>query len=119
MQDFRKLKVWERSHELSLAVYRATRSFPREEIYGITSQMRRAAISIPSNIAEGCGRSGISDFARFLDVAMGSAKELEYQLLVSHDLGFLNRADHESLSSSLGDVQRMLSSLISRVRATE
>ena len=87
MQDFRKLKVWEKSHALALAIYRTTAGFPNSEMYGLTSQIRRCSISIPSNIAEGCGRSTNGDLLRFLDIAMGSAKELEYQLLLSYELG--------------------------------
>ena len=89
MKDFRNLKVWEKSHQLALAVYKATSTFPRHELYGLTSQIRRACASIPANIAEGCGRSGDAELARFLQIAMGSASELEYHLLLARDLGFL------------------------------
>ena len=82
MRDFRSLKVWEKSHRLTLAVYQATMNFPREERYSLTQQIRRASVSIASNIAEGCGRKGAADFARFLQIAMGSASELEYQFLL-------------------------------------
>jgi len=78
LKDFRKLKVWEKSHDLTLAVYKATAAFPRKELYGLTSQIRRACASIPANIAEGCGRGGDPELARFLQIAMGSASELEY-----------------------------------------
>lgn len=90
MKDFRNLKVWEKSHQLALAVYKATSTFPRHELYGLTSQIRRACASIPANIAEGCGRSGDAELARFLQIAMGSASELEYHLLLARDLGFLS-----------------------------
>jgi four helix bundle protein len=86
MKDFRQLKVWAKSHELALSIYRVTNDFPREERYGLTSQIRRSTTSIPTNIAEGCGRNTDADFARFLQMAMGSANETEYQLLLSHDL---------------------------------
>ena len=89
MQNFKSLKVWEKSHELTLAVYKATTNFPKDELYGLTSQIRRASASIPANIAEGCGRTGKAELARFLQVAMGSASELEYHLLLAHDLGLL------------------------------
>ena len=92
MKDFRDLKAWERAHPLTLAIYRATRAFPREELYGLTSQLRRGATSVSSNIAEGCGRGSDADFARCLQIAMGSASEVEYQLLLARDLagpGFL------------------------------
>jgi four helix bundle protein len=83
LKDFRKLKVWEKSHHLALSVYQATSSFPDHEQYGLTSQMRRAAVSIPANIAEGYGRGGDAEFARFLQIASGSAAELQYQILLA------------------------------------
>jgi four helix bundle protein len=89
MRDFRELKVWHKSHQLTLDIYTATRGFPREEVYGLTSQFRRSSASIPANIAEGCGRTGDAELARFMLIAMGSASELEYHLLLAHDLGFL------------------------------
>jgi four helix bundle protein len=90
VQDYRHLKVWEKAHQLTLAVYKATVPFPKDELYGLTSQIRRACTSIPANIAEGCGRDGDAEFARFLRIAMGSASELDYHLLLARDLGFLN-----------------------------
>ena len=89
MKDFRQLKVWEKSHQLALAIYKATKEFPKEELYGLTSQIRRSSMSIPTNIAEGCGRNTDADFARFLQMAMGSASETEYQLILARDLEFL------------------------------
>ena len=83
MKDFRQLKVWEKSHQLALAIYKVTKEFPKEELYGLTSQIRRASMSIPTNIAEGCGRNTDADFARFLQMAMGSASETEYQLILA------------------------------------
>src|SRR5947209_6396749 len=94
MQDFRNLLVWQKSHELVLQVYRISRDFPREEFFGLTSQMRRCAVSVRSNIAEGCGRGSDPDFARFLIIAMGSSSELEYQLLLSRDLGYVETSMH-------------------------
>ena len=117
MKDFRDLKVWEKSHHLALLVYKHTQSFPKQEMFGITSQMRRAAVSIPTNIAEGCGRAGNGDFARFLYIAMGSASELEYLLLISLDLGYLDRIDYKELDLAATEVKRMLASLISKVNA--
>jgi four helix bundle protein len=93
-----------------------SRDFPREELYGLTSQMRRAAVSIPSNIAEGCGQGSDPDFARFLVIAMGSASELEYQLLLSCDLGYLDSMMHQSLEEKVAEIKKMLSSLIQRVQ---
>jgi four helix bundle protein len=98
VKDFKKQKVWEKSHSLTLAIYRATDTFPKNEVYGLTSQIRRASASIPANIAEGCGRQGDAEFGRFLHIAMGSACELEYHLLLGRDLGFLNDPDYEKLS---------------------
>jgi four helix bundle protein len=117
LKDFRDLKVWEKSHHLALLLYKHTQSFPKQELFGITSQMRRAAVSIPTNIAEGCGRSGNAELARFLSIAMGSASELEYLLLISLDLGYLDRIDYKDLDVAATEVKRMLASLISKVNA--
>jgi four helix bundle protein len=115
MKSFRDLKVWEKSHELALAAYDATASFPKQEMFGLVSQIRRCATSIPANIAEGCGRRGNGEFHRFLQIAMGSASELEYHLLLSRDLKFLDMELHASLNSRVEEVKRMLSSLIRKV----
>ncbi len=116
MQDFRKLRVWEEGHALTLAVYAATAGFPRDETYALTSQLRRSASSVPSNVAEGCGRDSAPDFARFLHMAMGSASELDYQLQLAHELGYLGEDSYEQLALSTGFVKRMLASLIRTVR---
>lgn len=116
MQDFHKLKVWEKSHRLAVLVYRITKDFPKEELYGLTCQIRRSAMSIPTNIAEGCGREGATELARFLQIAMGSSSELEYQLLLSRDLGFLSSEVYSSLQADLEEIKQMLSSLIQKVR---
>jgi four helix bundle protein len=116
MQDFRSLKVWTKGHELTLAVYTATKSFPKDELFGLTSQLRRCSASIPANIAEGCGRGSDSDFGRFLQIAMGSASELEYHLLLSRDLGYVRATDHESLTTAVVEVKRMLATLLRRVK---
>jgi len=117
MKDFRQLKVWEKSHQLALAIYQASKEFPKEELYGLTSQIRRASTSIPTSIAEGCGRNTDADFARFLQMAMGSASETEYQLILSHDLGFLNKEQNDKLNTDLTEVKRMLASLLKTIRA--
>jgi four helix bundle protein len=117
MQDFKKLVVWEKAHALTLAVYRATAKFPREEVYGLTSQIRRATASIPANIAEGCGRGGKAELARFLQVGMGSASEAEYHLLLARDLGYFDAVRHEELDGMTREVKRMLASLIAKVKA--
>ena len=118
MRDFKDFKVWEKSHGLTLVVYKATAAFPKEELYGLTSQIRRACASIPANIAEGCGRSGNAELARFLQIAMGSASELEYHLLLAHDLEFLDDSDYNHLSTRTIEVKRMLTSLLQKVRTT-
>jgi four helix bundle protein len=115
MKDFRELKVWEKSHQLVLDVYRSTRNFPKEELFGITSQTRRAAYSTPSNIAEGCGRGTDADFGRFLQIGMGSANELDYFLLLARDLEMLAPTEYDRLLPQVTEVKRMLSSLIRTV----
>jgi four helix bundle protein len=98
-------------------MYQITASFPHEELFGLTSQFRRASASIPANIAEGCGRDSDADFRRFLQIAMGSASELEYHVLLSRDLGFVGAADYESLAEGITEVKRMLTGLIQRLKA--
>ena len=117
MQNFRNLKVWERAHALTLDVYKASKSFPREELYGLTSQMRRASVSIGSNIAEGTCRNGDAEFARFLQMAAGSTSEVEYQLMLARDLEILKTADYQRLSDAAIEVKRMLASLMKKLRA--
>jgi four helix bundle protein len=117
MQDFRNLKVWTKAHMLTLEVYKSSKAFPRDEIYGLTSQMRRAAISVGANIAEGSCRKGDADFARFLQMAAGSASELEYHLLLTRDLELLKASDYQRLSSEAVEVKRMLASLTQKLRA--
>jgi four helix bundle protein len=117
MQDFRNLKVWEKAHALTLAIYKSSKTFPRDEIYGLTSQMRRASVSIGANIAEGTCRKGDADFARFLQIAAGSASELEYHLLLARDLELLKTSDYQRLSDAAVEVKRMLASLMQRLRA--
>lgn len=118
MKDFRKLSVWEKAHALALATYRATASFPREELYGITSQMRRASTSVAANIVEGYGRGGDGDFHRFLNTAGGSVVELEYFLLLAHDLQMLSSPSYNHLQKQIIEVQRMLSGLLRAVART-
>jgi four helix bundle protein len=113
-RDFRSLKVWERAHQLTLGVYRSTGSFPREELFGLTSQARRATQSVPANIAEGCGRGG-GDLPRFCRIAPGSASELQYHLLLARDLDYLDESSYQALSNQTSEVERMLHSFIARV----
>jgi four helix bundle protein len=115
MKDFRRLNVWEKAHALTLGIYRATATFPREELYGITSQMRRCSASVAPNLAEGCGRTGDGEFHRFLNTAAGSVVELEYFLLLSRDLSLLSAEMYEKLQEEVLEVQRMLASLLRKV----
>jgi len=116
MRDFTQLKVWERSHRLTLAVYKATAAFPKEEQYGLKSQIRRSCASVPANIAEGCGRGTNADLARFLQIALSSASELQYHLLLAQDLSLLNPRDHERLSGEVTEIKRMLTSFIKNLK---
>jgi four helix bundle protein len=118
MRDYRRLAVWEKSHQLALLTYAVKGHFPKDEIYSLTSQIRRSATSIPSNIAEGCGRNSDPELRRFLYIAMGSANEVEYQFLLAKDLGYLSEDEYTSLNSGLDEVKRMLPGLINRIRAT-
>ena len=117
MQDFRKLKVWQRAHRLTLALYRATKGFPKEELYGLTSQIRRAACSVCANMAEGCGRKGDRELGRFLYIALGSASELEYHLLLAGDLGHLEHSVYAHLNREVVEVKRMVSGLHAKLKA--
>jgi four helix bundle protein len=119
VRDFRELKVWQKSHRLTLRVYEVTGTFPRQEMYGLASQLRRCSASIPANIAEGCGRSGDAELGRFMLISMGSASELEYHLLLASDLGYLNPDQHRDLSQRTREVKRMLSTFITRLRHTK
>ena len=118
MGDYRKLRAWEEGHRLALAIYKATSAFPKEEQYGLTSQMRRAAASIPANLAEGCGRNRDAELARFAGIALGSANELEYQLLLAHELGYLAQAEHARLSRRVAELKPMLARLVQSMRPT-
>jgi four helix bundle protein len=108
MKDFKTIQVWEKSHKLTLDLYQATASFPKEEQYGLTSQIRRAASSIPANIAEGVGRDTQSELARFIHIASGSASELEYHLILARDLGYISLTIYTELDSALNEIKRML-----------
>ena len=116
MRNFKDLVVWERAHALTLELYQATRVFPKEEQYGITSQIRRAAASIGANLAEGCGRRTDGEFGRFLRIAMGSASELAYHLLLARDLHLLKEIDYARLDGQLAEVRKMLTSLTMKVK---
>lgn len=117
MKDFKKLKVWEKSHYLALKVYKATTKFPKEELYGLTSQMRRSSISIPTNIAEGCDRNRDTELNRFFEIAMGSACELEYLFLLARDLSFLAIEEFDRFTSEVTEIKKMLASFIKKLKA--
>lgn len=117
MQNYKDLKVWVKSHEITLKIYGLTKGFPKEEMYSLTNQLRRCASSIPANIAERCGKNGKNDFKRFLNIALGSANETEYFLLLSRDLSYLQAEDYGQLEKSINEIKAMLISLIQKVRA--
>lgn len=108
MRDFKTLQVWHKAHALVLRLYKVSASFPKDELYGLTSQIRRAAASIPANLAEGCGRDTQTELARFVHIASGSAVELEYHLLFAHDLGFIDHPTYTELDASINEVKKML-----------
>ena len=112
LKNYRELKVWQKSYTLCLNIYNATKCFPKEEMYGLTSQIRRSAVSIPSNIAEGYGRKTTGDYLRSLYIAYGSICELETQLLLSGDLNYVNQENLKALKGDTEEVERMLKSLI-------
>jgi four helix bundle protein len=116
MGDFRNLRVWQRAHQLTLDVYGESGGFPKEERYRLTSQLRRAAASVPANIAEGCGRNGDAELARFLTIAKGSASELDYLLLLAHDLGYLKSSRYEQLAEEVHRISRMLANFVDHLR---
>ncbi len=116
MKDFKDLRVWSKAHSLTIGIYKATRGFPKEELFGLTSQMRRSASSIGANIAEGSGRRSDGELTRFLHIARGSAAELEYHLLLARDLELLSAITCGLLAKETDEVQRMLTSLIQQVQ---
>jgi four helix bundle protein len=118
MRNYRELLVWRKAHALALAVYKDTRSFPSEERYGLTSQIRRASVSIAANLAEGCGRRSDGEMARFVQIAMGSGAELSYHLLLAKDLGLLKGGEYARLEGDVTEVMRMMSALWQRLKST-
>lgn len=116
MRDFRKYAVWNETRKLVSDVYIDIAKFPPEEQYGLTSQLRRACISVAANLAEGCGRDKEADLARFLDIAMGSAKEIECLLVLSNDLGFLTDQGYTERNKSILRVQSMLAKFLGKIR---
>jgi four helix bundle protein len=117
MRNYRDLEVWKPSHKLTLELYAASRKFPKDEMFGLTSQMRRAAISVGANLAEGCGRRTTPEFARFIRIAMGSASERDYHLLLCRDFEFVSNEFYERASKELIRVRKMLSALLASVES--
>lgn len=118
MKDFRTLKVWEKVHALTLKIYKATEKFPKQELYALTSQIQRAAVSVPTNIAEGCGKDSDAELKRYFLIAMGSASELEYLLILAHDLGYFSDDTYQPIQVELVEVRRMLNGFIQRLKAS-
>jgi four helix bundle protein len=117
MQNFKDLIVWKKSHKNALLIYKLTQTFPKEEQFGIVSQLRRAAVSIPTNIAEGCGKFTQKDFASFLQISLGSSMEVEYLSLLSFELKYINNDDYQKLNQEINEVKAMLIALIKKVRS--
>jgi four helix bundle protein len=117
VKDFHDLHVWQKAHQLTLDVYRLTASFPRHELYGLTTQLRRSSSSIGANLAEGCGRNGDAELARFCSIAMGSASELDYHLLLAKDLNLIKGTDYTQLTQQTTEVKRMLTGLLQKLIA--
>jgi four helix bundle protein len=117
MKNYRELKIWQRSHALTVALYQVTKSFPRDEVFSLTNQMRRACVSIPANVAEGCGRDGDAELKRFLTIALGSACELDYYLLLAGELGYLDESSGRPLSAEIMEIRRMLGTFIQKLKA--
>ena len=116
MENFKDLKVWSKAHDLTLAIYGTTRRFPKDEMYGLTSQIRRAAASVGANLAEGCGRRSDGEMRRFVQIARGSANELEYHLVLARDLGFLTVIEFREFESKTLEIERMLAALAQRLQ---
>ena len=118
MKDFHTLTIWQLSHQFTLEIYRVTAQYPKDELFALVSQMRRSSSSIPTNIAEGCGRGTDADFAHFLQIALGSASEIEYQILLSADLNYISREEAAALTKDIIEIKKMLVSFITKVRGS-
>ena len=116
MKDFKKQVIWQRSHTLTLEIYKATKSFPKEELYGLTSQIRRAIVSVPTNIAEGCGRRTNAELANFLNIASGSASEVEYELLIVKELEYITADQYNSWTQEICEIRSMLAAYMHKLK---
>ena len=119
MKDFRSLKVWEKAHALTLAIYKSTEQFPKQELYALTNQIQRAAVSIPANIAEGCGKDSDAELKRYFSIAMGSSSELEYLLLLARDLGYIQANTYQSIQTDLIETRKMLNAFIQKLKTND
>jgi len=117
MKNYRELKIWQHSPALTLLIYKVTKSFPRDEVFALTNQIRRSCVSIPANIAEGCGREGDAALKRFLTIALGSACELDYYVLLACKLGYLEDSSGRPLAAEILEIRCMLGSIIQKLRA--
>lgn len=117
MQDFRKLQVWEKSHKLTLEIYKVTRCFPKEELFGLTSQIRRSTSSIPTNIAEGCVKSSQKEFSRYLYISLGSSSETEYLILLCYELKYLSELEYQKLLFDIQKIKKMLITFILKIKS--
>ena len=117
MKDFKNLEIWKKSHKLTLEIYKATQQFPREEIFGLTSQIRRAVSSIPTNIAEGCGRRTNAELANFLNIASGSASEVEFEILLAKEVGYITAKQYANWTHEIIEIRSMLAAYMSKLTA--
>jgi four helix bundle protein len=118
MKDFRSLKVWEKAHALTLMIYKSTEEFPKQELYALTNQIQRAAVSIPANLAEGCGKDSDAELKRYFSITMGSSSELEYLILLARDLDYLQQAPYQSMQNDLIEIRKMLNAFIQKPKAS-
>src|SRR5690606_33636454 len=116
MKDLRQLQVWIKAHEMVKEIYHLTSSFPKEETFGLSSQLRRAVVSIPTNIAEGGGRGSDADFKRFVQIAFGSASEVEYLMQLAFELSYITEKDYIHLNDGVTEIKKMLASLINKLK---
>ena len=117
MQDFTQLKVWQKAHNFTVNLYKITSSFPDQEKFGLTNQIRRASVSIESNISEGCGRNGDKEFSRFLDIAQGSAYEVKCQILIARDLGYIDNNKSQLLTEKIDEISKMINAFNQKLKA--